>query len=517
MSEIADELRLYLRSRYPLIYIVSHEEGRVVQLLHELAEDLGKSLTLWSVARGWHQPGGRSSQRGAHGDPRDALAACAEPERPTLFVLLDFHPYLKDPTIVRQLRETVHHLITATESSLLIVSPVLEIPDEMEKETTVVEFPLPGLEEISRTVTGTLQSLGDRLEVALGEEEREELERALLGLTQTEVENALYRVIVADGKLDASDIDDVVQEKRQIIRKSGILEFYPARESMDDVGGLDVLKAWLTRKRACFHRDAEEFGLDQPKGVLLIGVPGCGKSLTAKAASSAWRMPLLRFDLGRVFGSYVGESEQNMRRAIRTAEAVAPCILWMDEIEKGFAGATGASGDSGTTQRVFGHFLTWMQEKTEPVFVVATANDIERLPPEFLRKGRFDEIFFVDLPSEPERAEIAEVHLRKRERDPAGFDLEAVAEVTEGFTGADIEEVVKAALETAYLDGRREVTDGDLLGLARATLPLSATMPERIQGLRSWAQTRAMPASRGAPAAEIASEEQFRDRRHIDL
>ncbi len=516
MSEVEEELKLYLRSRYPLIYIVSHEEGRVIDCLQRVGRELGKSVTMWSAARGMHQPGTRGSRSGGE-SPQAALSACAEPDEPTLFVLLDFHPYFSDPTVVRQLRETAQHLITATESALLIVSPVLHIPDEIEKETTVVEFPLPGPADVAETLAGMLSSLGDRVAVEVDDEEREELERALLGLTQTEIENALYRVIVEDGKLDPGDIEKVIQEKRQIIRKSGMLEFYPARERMDDVGGLDVLKQWLMRKRACFAREAEDFGLDMPKGLLLIGIPGCGKSLTAKAASSAWRMPLLRFDVGRVFGSYVGESEQNMRRAISTAEAVAPCILWMDEIEKGFAGVSGASSDSGTTQRVFGHFLTWMQEKTEPVFVMATANDIERLPPEFLRKGRFDEIFFVDLPGEAERVEILAVHLAKRRRDPEGFALAQVARATEGFTGADIEEVVKSALEVAFLDDCREVRDEDLIAQAEATLPLSATMPERIEALRKWAQTRAVPASRLGQAAEVASEEQFRERRRVDL
>ncbi|OYT75045.1 MAG: ATPase, partial [Armatimonadetes bacterium JP3_11] len=260
-------------------------------------------------------------------------------------------------------------------------------------------------------------------------------------------------------------------------------------------GGLDLLKEWLRKRRASLSREAREFGLPAPKGVLLLGVQGTGKSLSAKAIANLWGLPMLRLDVGRVFGSLVGASEANMRAAIRTAEAVAPCILWIDELEKGFAGVQGSGvSDSGTTARVFATFLTWMQDKRAPVFVVATANDVSQLPPELLRKGRFDEIFFIDLPTLPEREQIFAIHLRKRKRDPAQYDLKTLARATEGFSGAEIEQVVIAGLFTAF-DAGRELTTEDMLDEVRHTVPLSVMMREEIEELRTWAQLRTRPAS----------------------
>jgi SpoVK/Ycf46/Vps4 family AAA+-type ATPase len=284
------------------------------------------------------------------------------------------------------------------------------------------------------------------------------------------------------------------------VRKSGVLEYYDASETMQDVGGLDLLKDWLRKRRAAFSQEARAFGLPAPKGVLLLGVQGTGKSLSAKAIANLWNLPMLRLDVGRVFGSLVGASEANMRAAIRTAEAVAPCILWIDELEKGFAGVQGSGvSDSGTTARVFATFLTWMQDKRAPVFVVATANDVSQLPPELLRKGRFDEIFFIDLPTAAEREQIFAIHLRKRGRDPQHYDLKRLAAATEGFSGAEIEQVVVAGLFTAF-DAGRELTTDDMLEEVRHTVPLAVMMREEIEELRTWAQLRTRPASSRTPA-----------------
>jgi SpoVK/Ycf46/Vps4 family AAA+-type ATPase len=295
--------------------------------------------------------------------------------------------------------------------------------------------------------------------------------------------------------LTDAGVELVLAEKKQIVRRDGSLEFYEAREALDDVGGLDVLKGWLSRRVAAFTEDAREYGLPTPKGILVLGVQGCGKSLLAKAVSRAWGMPLLRLDLGRVFGRYIGESEASIRRAIQTAEAVAPAILWIDELEKGFAGASSESHDTGVSARVLGTFLTWMQEKRKPVFVFATANQIRNLPPELLRKGRFDELFFVDLPTPPEREEIFAVHLRKRRRDPADFHLAPLVERTEGFTGAEIEQVVTEALYAAYADHRRPLAQSDLEHAATEIIPLAVTMKEALAGMRHWAASRARKAS----------------------
>jgi SpoVK/Ycf46/Vps4 family AAA+-type ATPase len=298
---------------------------------------------------------------------------------------------------------------------------------------------------------------------------------------------------VEDRLFDMEDISRILDEKRQIIRKTGLLEYYQLTEAMNHVGGLGALKAWLGSRDGAFSERARDFGLPEPKGLLLLGVQGCGKSLAAKAIANSWRLPLLRLDVGAVMNAYVGSSEENMRKAIRISESLAPCILWLDEIEKGFAGF-GGQQDGGTTARVFATFLTWMQEKTKPVFVIATANSIERLPPEMLRKGRFDEIFFVDLPSEPERLEIFRIHLSRRNRFPEQFDLARLAAASTGMSGAEIEAVVIEALWGAFPEGR-QLTQEDLLRAIQATVPLSRTMSESIEGLRSWARTRARPAS----------------------
>jgi SpoVK/Ycf46/Vps4 family AAA+-type ATPase len=314
-------------------------------------------------------------------------------------------------------------------------------------------------------------------------------------LTLKEAENVFAKTIVVDGKLDASDVSVVLGEKQQIIRKSGLLEYYETQEKLENVAGLEKLKDWLVKRGLAFSERAAEFGLPAPRGVLLLGVQGCGKSMCAKAASSLWKLPLLRLDIGRMFGSLVGSSEENMRRAIHTAESIAPAVLWVDEIDKAFGGAANSGGsDGGTGARVFGTFLTWLSEKTSPVFVIATANDISQLPPELLRKGRLDEIFFVDLPTERERKEVFRIHLARRGRKPDRFDIDDLAKRCDGFSGAEIEEAIISALYDAF--SRQAELDQETLRNALAeTVPLSKTMSEDLGRLRNWAHGRARPAS----------------------
>ncbi|MFN7015990.1 MAG: AAA family ATPase [Fimbriimonadales bacterium] len=497
MTEFERELGVLIRARYPLIYLQTAEETRAEELLKRLAQQHAKRLLTWTFTRGYEPP-----------IPAPADAASTRPLAPeleaitqllrlqddALVVLKDFHPYLSDQRVIRLLRD-LHPRLQRTRRTVVFLSPVLKLPPELEKQITVLEMPLPTREEIAQKIQEillVLKASQPSVHTTLTPQELDELVSAAQGLTMDEIENVCARSVVEHKALKVAAI---LSEKKQIVRKSGVLEYYDARETMSDIGGLDLLKEWLRKRRASLTKEAREFGLPAPKGVLLLGVQGTGKSLSAKAIASLWGLPMLRLDVGRIFGSLVGASEANMRTAIRIAEAVAPCILWIDELEKGFAGVQGSGvSDSGTTARVFATFLTWMQDKRAPVFVVATANDVSQLPPELLRKGRFDEIFFIDLPTRPEREQIFAIHLRKRGRNPENYDLQKLARATEGFSGAEIEQVVVAGLFTAF-DAGRELTTEDMLEEIRHTVPLSVMMREEIEELRTWAQLRTRPAS----------------------
>ena len=481
------QLETLIRARYPIIYVVSWEERRVEETLREICQRRGKKMLLWTYTTGM---AGNVASR----DPLAALDYIMGAPDQSVFVLKDFHPFITDVAVTRRLRDLVYALKTSYKT-LIFVSPLLKLPPELEKEITVVDYQLPTLADLDRLLEGIIQSVraNPAVKTDMTPLEREQILKAASGLTSIEAENVFAKSIV---EKRAFDIDVVLGEKEQIIRKSGILEYYRATEAFADVGGMDLLKDWMGQRTASFTDDARKYGLPEPKGILLLGVQGCGKSLCAKAIASLWRLPLLRLDVGKVFSGIVGSSEENMRKAIATAESVAPCILWIDEMEKGFSG-TQSSGqsDGGTTSRVFGSFITWLQEKEAACFVVATSNDVSQLPPELMRKGRFDEIFFVDLPAAPERRDIFTIHLKKRHRDPARFDLDRLADITMGFSGAEIEQVVVSALFGAFGDGMRDITTDDLYQAADNSVPLSVTMYEGIQKLRDWADTRARPAS----------------------
>lgn len=402
--------------------------------------------------------------------------------------------------VVRRLRDVAYQLRDSYKT-IVIVAPRMRMAPELDKDVAVLDFDLPDVDDLNRLLDRIIEDVKDnpKLSIVLDAESRERLLYAARGLTLREAENVFAKTLVLDGRIDASDIDVVLAEKQQIIKKSGLLEYYETQEEFSNVAGLDNLKDWLWKRTVAFTDRAAEFGLPAPKGLLLLGVQGCGKSLSAKAVSSLWKLPLLRFDMGRMFGSLVGSSEENVRRAIRTAESVAPCILWIDEIDKAFAGAHGSgASDGGTTSRVFGTFLTWLSEKTARVFVIATANDVSNLPPELLRKGRLDEIFFVDLPSLAERKEIFRIHVMKRGRDPAKFDLDALAAQCDGFSGAEVEEAIIAGLFDAFSAGT-DLDTTTVLRSLKATVPLSKTMSEELTRLRNWAHGRARPASGQEP------------------
>src|SRR5436190_20042962 len=498
----AQEIETLIRARYPILYIVTAEEARVQELVVDIAERRQKKVYEWSVSTGMG-PAGTSIQSQKHRnaptkDPLLALDQVIDQVEPALFVFKDFHPFLtkNNHAVIRKLKEIALQLKNSFQT-ILLVSPVLEIPTELEKEITVLNFPLPSREDLSTLLDKIIEDVSGfkQVKIDLDEAGRERLLQAALGLTLAEAENVFARIIVKDQRLSGEDVNEVFAEKQQIIRKSGLLEYYAADEQFSNVGGMAVLKDWLQKRALAFTDEARAFGLPAPKGVLMLGVQGCGKSLCAKAVSSLWQLPLLRFDMGRMFGSLVGSSEENVRRAIAVAESIAPAILWVDEIDKAFAGSQGSHAtDGGTTARVFGTFLTWLSEKSAPVFVVATANDISHLPPELLRKGRLDEIFFVDLPSRNERRDVFRIHLQKRSRDAAGFDLAALVECSRNFSGAEVEEAIISALYDAFY-ASRELETGYVLAALRKTVPLANTIDEHISRLRSWADGRARNAS----------------------
>lgn len=499
---LQQEIETLIRARYPILYVVSGEELRVQTTIVAIAKARQKRVFEWSYTTGL-VPAGTSiqSQKNRNTATRDPLAALdqvIEQVEPAIFIFKDFHPFLtkNNFAVIRKLKEIALHLKNSFKT-IVLIAPLLDIPPELDKEITVLTFPLPTRAELGALLDRIVDDVKQfhQVTIALDATGRDRLLSAALGLTLNEAENVFAKIIVKDERLSGEDVNEVFAEKQQIIRKSGLLEYYATNETFTSVGGMSILKDWLQKRAVAFGEDARTFGLPSPKGILLLGVQGCGKSLCAKAVSSLWQLPLLRFDMGRMFGSLVGSSEENVRKAIAVAESVAPAILWVDEIDKAFAGSQGSgSSDGGTTARVFGTFLTWLSEKTAPVFVVATANDISQLPPELLRKGRLDEIFFVDLPSQEERAQILQIHLQKRSRAPESFRIPELVAASADFSGAEIEQAVISALYDAFY-AKQPLATEHILEALQQTVPLSKTMDEQLSQLRSWADGRARHAS----------------------
>ncbi len=489
-----EELSILIQAQYPLIYLVTSEEERAEQAISTIAQlRPQRRIFVWTVTHGiveYGQP--RNVTQHNTVSPEAAVEWIIRQKDPSIFVLKDLHPFIDAPATTRWLRDAIANF-KGTQKTIILMSPMQQVPIELEKEVVVLDFPLPDMTELNQVLSKQLeQNRGRRLTT----ESREKLLKAALGLTRDEAEKVYRKAQVTTGRLTETEVDIVLSEKKQLIRRNGILEYIEEDETIDSVGGLEELKRWLKQRSNAFTERAREYGLPQPKGMLILGVPGCGKSLIAKTTSRLWSLPLLRLDMGRVYdGSMVGRSEANLRNALKTAESISPAILFIDELDKSFAGSTGsADSDGGTSSRIFGSFLTWMQEKTSPVFVMATANRVERLPGEFLRKGRFDELFFVDLPTAEERKEIFNIHLMKRRRDVARFDLEQLAKVSDGFSGAEIEQGMVAAMYEAFAQDR-EFTQLDIIAAIKATLPLSRTMTEQVTALREWARQRARPAA----------------------
>lgn len=493
---------------FPYIYIPSYEEERITNSIKATLgdKDLIKNDRVLYV---WTQTDGLVSDDKKVRDtsnPINAIDSIAKSNEDAIYILKDFHVYFgadrntrPDYAVIRKLRDIIP-MLKSSRKTVVFISSKLVIPCDMEKEISILDFDLPTAEEIETLLDELISGLNPE-NVRLSSEDKVMLSKSALGLTMQEAENAFCRAIVHLKGIDASAVSIIHEEKNQVVKKTGVLEFIKSDFSIDDIGGLENLKKWLIRRNNSWSERAKEYNLPAPKGVLITGVPGCGKSLTAKAMSAIWGLPLLKLDMGKIFGGIVGSSEENMRKAIATAEAVSPSILWVDEIEKGFSGLK-SGGDSGTSARVFGTFLTWMQEKTQPVFVIATANDISSLPPELLRKGRFDEIFFVDLPTEKEREKIFKVHINKRIKSSsvhheitADDDVcRELALLTAGYVGAEIEQIVVSAMYEAFY-ANRGLRKEDIIKAINETVPLSSTQREQIIELRAWAKDRAVLAT----------------------
>ncbi len=477
-----DELLLLLRACYPVLYIASCEEERVEQVVAASAQALqGRSVYYWDFVEGYQ--GNLNDAGVARRNPLQALEHIEKlPEAvAAIFVLRDFHRFLDDVAIARKLRNLARRLKSQSKN-IVLIAPQVQIPTDLQETITVLEFALPNVEEIRTEVTRLLSGLN----TALGSKDLDTLVQSCQGLSVERIRRVLARGIAAHGTFRPEDVDLVLEEKRQTIRQTQILDFYPAREQISDIGGLDNLKDWLLRRGHAFSAKARQYGLPHPRGLLLVGIQGTGKSLTAKAIAHHWHLPLLRLDVGRLFAGLIGESESRTRQMVQIAEALAPCILWIDEIDKAFAGTDGR-GDSGTSSRVFGTFITWMAEKTSPVFVVATANNIQSLPPELLRRGRFDEIFFVGLPSQDERQAIFEVHLsRLRRHNLQNYDLQRLAYETPNFSGAEIEQAIIEAMHLGFSQDR-DFTTEDILEAASQIVPLARTAQEQVEALQAWA------------------------------
>jgi SpoVK/Ycf46/Vps4 family AAA+-type ATPase len=490
-----EELNILIQAQYPLIYLVTSEEERAEQAISTIAQSSKpqRRVYVWTATHGiveYGQPRNVTQHNTVSSEA--AIDWIIRQKEPGIFILKDFHPFIEAPVTTRWLRDAIASF-RGTQKNIILMSPMQMVPIELEKEVVVLDFTLPDMGELNKVLTSHIdQNRGRRLTT----EAREKLLRAALGLTKDEAEKVYRKAQVTTGRLTEDEVNIVLSEKKQLIRRNGILEYIEEDETIEAVGGLEELKKWLKQRSNAFTERAREYGLPQPKGMLILGVPGCGKSLIAKTTSLLWGLPLLRLDMGRVYdGSMVGRSEANLRNALKTAESISPAILFIDELDKSFAGS-GGSGDSdgGTSNRIFGSFLTWMQEKKSPVFVMATANRVERLPGEFLRKGRFDEIFFVDLPTPEERQDIFTIHLTKRRNDISRFDLEQLSKMSDGFSGAEVEQAIVAAMYEAFAQDR-EFTQLDIIAALKATLPLSRTMQEQVTALRDWARQRARPAA----------------------
>jgi SpoVK/Ycf46/Vps4 family AAA+-type ATPase len=490
-----DRLQQLIVARHPCIAIATHDEHYVLTVLRQLAVERQTEMWLWSVTLGWRDGLLAGSPPVAETEhPAAAMYYVAHlPPRARIYVTLDLAGHLKDERTLRTMREALQK-VDAFGGNLILLDAHEDLPPAVSAIATRYEVSLPGEEELESIVRQTVRRVKEdrNVDVQLSKSDLDAVVRNLAGLDRRQAKQVVLDVICDDSRFDAADIPRILARKRLAVG-AGPLEYVEAPVSLEEIGGLRALKDWLDARQNCLTEQAAEFGLPAPRGVLMLGVQGAGKSLSAKAVATAWQRPLLRLDAGNLYDRYIGESEKRLRDALHQAERMAPVVVWIDEIEKGFASAASHSSDGGLSKRMFGTLLTWMQEHTAPVFLVATANDISALPPELMRKGRFDEIFFVDLPSLEGRHAIFAVHLNKRKRDPKKFDLDTLAEASSGYSGAEIEQAVVGALHQAYA-AKKDLTTDHVLAALKGSPPLSVTMAERITELREWAAGRCVPA-----------------------
>lgn len=497
--DFSTELDILMKSHTPAMQVVTYEWQRLYGFCVGVSADNELELFSWSIVSGlkkWDQTKKSFVEENEEqDDPLEILAWFKGTEvSNSILILEDFHPFITNENfqVIRAIRELCR-TEPANRKTIIIQTPFLINIKEFEKEIPILELELPQED----TIEAILNSITDELEYDSqpNEDDKKEIVAASKGLSIMEAEWTYRKIIAEKHRITKNEVNLIIKEKEQIIKKSGVLEYFHPQGDFNEVGGMENLKDWLGKRGKAFSSDAKQFGLVSPKGVMLLGIPGCGKSLVSKTIANEWELPLLKLDLGSVFGSLVGESEARMREALALAEAISPSILWIDEIEKGLSGISNG-GDGGTSAKVFGTLLTWMQEKKNEVFVISTANDISALPPELLRKGRFDEIFFVDLPAASEREDIFKIHIEKKERDVDSFDFNMLCKKSVGFSGAEIEEAVNEALFIAY-DSGTELKNEHIQQALEKTFPLSRTMESTINDLRSWAKVRARFASNG--------------------
>ncbi len=541
---IREELYNLIRAKYPIIYLETHEEKRAVNILARIAEKLQeeykdkKLVLVWAATTGLTQLIPTKTRDGEPTfkpipdteDPVAALQYVATSTDQLIVIMKDLHRFMDNPIVYRKLRDLYEQLKIASKT-IIMLSPVFKIPEELKKCVTLKTLPLPEKEELMTMLDTTVKMIGQlagtgdpKAESTLKAERtlksvkdtlenngnREAILRAGLGLTLNEYEDVLMKSIVETHSLD---IQVIISEKEQIIKKSGVLEFFTSLADLKDVGGLGNLKQYVARRKNAFSDKAKKFGLKNPKGVLLIGSPGTGKTLVAKAIASYMQVPLLKVDISKIYGGIVGATEQNISNALKMAEVVAPCVLLFDEMEKALAGSSSGETDSGVSSHLRSILLSWMNDHESPVYVVGTVNEPQNLNPAIMRAGRFDEIFFVDIPTELERIEIFSIHLRKVGRDPKNYDINALARSSDGFSGAEIESVIQDALATAY-DGEIELTDDHILTAINTTLPISKRRKEELDALRVWCAANAVPASL---PSEAAVTDQTRKKRKVNL
>ena len=531
MADVLERLKILIDSSTPIIVMETVEEMRAVRLVREASLPLSLAVFEWSIASGLTRCGGEpgavsyeakfpGAARSTLHQPEDATAGAIynsrEPAQAlgtlesisveAVFILKDFHRHLEDPVVVRRLRD-VGQKFSTNRKTVVITAPALNIPPELASLVEFLELPLPDKQRLRQILDEVWKRVSSNRTL------RKELDASgvdgvianLRGLTEEEAERAISRALVTRDGLVRETVTDVLEAKKELLQHAGMLEFVDPSENMGSIGGLENLKSWLAQRRGSWEESARQFGLEPARGVIILGVQGCGKSLCAQAIAGEWKLPLVKFDTAAIYDKYIGETEKRIQKVFRVAEGLAPCVLWIDELEKVFAGSApdSASVDAGVSSRILASFLSWMQDRRAPVFVAATCNNVTVLPPELIRKGRFDELFFVDLPKQTEREQILSIQLRRRKRNPLDLDLKQIASAARGFSGAEIDAAVQSALYAAY-SSKRNLTTQILLEVLSKTVPLSTTRAEEIQAQREWARERAVPASAAEARGETA-------------